>query len=266
MRAGCEMAGDWIKMRIELQSHPKIVRILSATQSDKFRVIGGLHAAWSVFDTHSEDGKLHGYTPDLMDHVIGWPGFSGALVAVGWLVFDGAETLSMPEFVEHNGKSGKRRAEDQKRKRESRKCPQIVRNEAEEVADEKRTREEKRREDKNNTSAATPVGFAEFWSAYPKKVGKIAALKAWKRCTADLGEVLNAINRQKLGTNWTKDGGQYIPNPATWINEGRWEDEEPRGTVTPIGWTPPKTGDTRNHPMYGHPERFVEGVGWELAG
>lgn len=44
-----------------------------------------------------------------------------------------------------------------------------------------------------------------------------------------------------------------------------WLEGEPPDK-TPIGWTPPKTGDTRNHPMYGHPERFVEGVGWELAG
>lgn len=141
------MAGDWIKMRIELQSHPKIVRILSATQSDKFRAIGGLHAVWSVFDLHSENGKLHGYTPALMDHIIGWDGFSQAMVDVGWLLFDGSETLSMPEFTEHNGKSAKRRAEDQKRKRDERKCPQSVRNLSANESDEKRTREEKRREE-----------------------------------------------------------------------------------------------------------------------
>lgn len=141
------MAGDWIKMRIELQSHPKIVRILSATQSDKFRAIGGLHAVWSVFDLHSDNGKLHGYTPVLMDHIIGWDGFSQAMVDVGWLLFDGSETLSMPEFAEHNGKSAKRRAEDQKRKRDERKRPQSVRNLSANESDEKRTREEKRREE-----------------------------------------------------------------------------------------------------------------------
>lgn len=40
------MAIDWIKMRVDLQTHPKVVRILSATGTDKFRVIGGLHAVW----------------------------------------------------------------------------------------------------------------------------------------------------------------------------------------------------------------------------
>src|SRR6185312_13409548 len=123
------MAGDWIKMRSELQSHPKVVRILSAMRphdvqnaTDKFRVIGGLHAAWSVFDTHSTDGVLFGYTPDLLNHVIGWPGFAEAMIAVDWLSFDGRETLTLPEFDEHNSQSAKRRAEDQKRKRDGRKC------------------------------------------------------------------------------------------------------------------------------------------------
>jgi hypothetical protein len=143
------MAGDWIKMRLDLQSHPKIVRILSATKSDKFRVIGGLHAVWSVFDTHSSDGCLEGYTPEALNHIIGWPGFAEAVIAVGWLAVDGPETLILPEFDEHNGKSGKRRAEDQKRKREGRKGPQSVRNLSADDAEENRTREEKRREDIN---------------------------------------------------------------------------------------------------------------------
>lgn len=142
---GIAMAGDWIKMRTDLQTHPKIVRILSATSTDKFRVIGGLHAVWTVFDTHSTDGVLKGYTPELLDHVIGWQGFSRAMEAVGWLLFDGLETLSLPDFEAHNGQSAKRRCEDQKRKKNSR---QSVRNVSANDEDKKRTREEKRREEK----------------------------------------------------------------------------------------------------------------------
>lgn len=145
------MAGDWIKMRLDLQTHPKVVRILSATESDKFRVIGGLHAVWAVFDQHSEDGVLRGYTPELMDHVIGWPGFSRAMIEVDWLQAPEEKTLVMPEFESHNGRSGKRRAEDQKRKKASRKRPQSVRNLSEEGHSEMRTREEKRREEKEDS-------------------------------------------------------------------------------------------------------------------
>lgn len=141
------MSGDWIKMRCSLQSHPKVVRILSATQSDKFRVIGGLHAVWAVFDAHSVDGILNGYTPELMDHIIGWNGFSRAMESVGWLVWDGHETLVLPEFDDNNSQSAKRRAEDQKRKRDARKNPQFVRDVRGQIADKTRTREEKRREE-----------------------------------------------------------------------------------------------------------------------
>ncbi len=141
------MAVDWIKMRIDLQTHPKVVRILSATKSDKFRVIGGLHAVWSVFDAHSLDGVLHGYTLETMDHIIGWDGFSKAVADVDWLKEDGTQALVMPEFVEHNGQSAKRRAEDQKRKRNARKTPETVPRNSGQTSDKKRTREEKRREE-----------------------------------------------------------------------------------------------------------------------
>jgi len=160
------VAGDWLKMRIDLQSHPKVVRILSATDSDKFRVIGGLHAVWSVFDAHSENGQLLGYTPKTMDHIIGWDGFSQAMIDVGWLFYDGGQVLEMPDFLEHNGKSGKRRAEDQKRKRNVRKkstsSPENSPQESGQIADKKRTREEKRREDNKTPYIPLSGGQKKF--------------------------------------------------------------------------------------------------------
>lgn len=69
--------------------------------------------------------------------------------------------------------------------------------------------------------------FDAFWKAYPKKVGKLNAKKAWAKAKTkpDLPTLLSAIEKQKQSINWTKDNGQYIPNPATWINGGRWDDE-----------------------------------------
>lgn len=133
------MAGDWIKMRTDLQTHPKVVRIVSALNADKLRVIGGLHAVWSVFDAHSADGNLDGYTLKAMDDHLGWPGFSAAMVSVGWLI-EHAQCLATPRFSEHNGQSAKRRAQETQRKREERKLSASD-------ADKKRTREEKRREE-----------------------------------------------------------------------------------------------------------------------
>ena len=73
----------------------------------------------------------------------------------------------------------------------------------------------------------TPLGFDEFWTRYPKKVGKQSALKSFAKAikTVDLQTLLTAIDRQKRSSQWSRDNGQYIPNPATWLNQGRWEDE-----------------------------------------
>lgn len=221
------MAGDWIKVRCDLQSHPKIVRILSATKSDKFRVIGGLHAVWSVFDAHSEDGVLHGYTPELMDHIIGWDGFAVAMIKVGWLAIAEGESLVMPEFGEHNGQSAKRRAEDQKRKRDNRKPVRILSAEC-----PLESGLEKRREEKNIKPPKSPkgdwTGFDQFWSAYPRKVAKPQALKAWNKLKPSepmTGKIMSAVNAQAASDQWTKDDGKFIPHPATWLNGQRWDDE-----------------------------------------
>ena len=137
------MAGDWIKMRADLLPHPKVVRSVSALKADKLRVIGGLHAVWSLFDTHSADGTLDGYTAEALDDYIGWPGFCAAMVLVGWLEENG-ESLTTPRFDEHNGQSAKRRATETQRKRMARENPEMSAPDA----DKLRSREEKRREDK----------------------------------------------------------------------------------------------------------------------
>ncbi len=69
------------------------------------------------------------------------------------------------------------------------------------------------------------AGFEKFWSAYPKKVGKGSAKKAFSRVKVPVETLLTAVERQKCSVQWSKDNGQYIPNPATWLNQGRWEDE-----------------------------------------
>lgn len=70
-------------------------------------------------------------------------------------------------------------------------------------------------------------GFEKFWKAYPKKVAKTQALKAWSKLkpNAELQQIiLNALERQKQSAQWQKDNGQFIPYPATWLNGRRWED------------------------------------------
>jgi len=69
--------------------------------------------------------------------------------------------------------------------------------------------------------------FESFWYAYPRKIGKGSAYKAWKRISGmpPVEEIIKAINAQRQSEQWKKDGGQFIPHPTTWLNAGRWEDE-----------------------------------------
>ncbi|MHA8112831.1 DNA replication domain protein [Kosakonia cowanii] len=153
------MAGDWIKMRADLHTHPKVVRMASALKADRLRIVGGLHSAWCLFDVHSEDGLLEGYSADTLDDLIGFPGFSRAMMAVGWLEEKG-ESLVMPRFDAHNGQSAKRRAQDADRKRNVRKMSASQ-------ADKKETREEKRREDLKDINPPNPPRGREAKKSYP---------------------------------------------------------------------------------------------------
>ena len=71
--------------------------------------------------------------------------------------------------------------------------------------------------------------FNTFWKVYPKKVGKDAAWRRWKSLNGTrpaLAVLVSAISKQAQSDQWQRDNGQYIPNPATWLHEGRWADED----------------------------------------
>jgi hypothetical protein len=73
-----------------------------------------------------------------------------------------------------------------------------------------------------------PEDFEVFWEQYPNKKGKDRALKSWRvlRPSSELQEtILAAIARQRMGRDWIKDGGQYIPHPSTWLNDAGWLNE-----------------------------------------
>lgn len=86
-----------------------------------------------------------------------------------------------------------------------------------------------------------PLGFEQFWQAYPRKVGIGVCRRFWTRLKPDealVARMLAAIDQQKRSEQWGKDHGQFIPLPATWLNQARWEDEPYKGL-----W--PKEGERR---------------------
>lgn len=85
-----------------------------------------------------------------------------------------------------------------------------------------------------STRIITTKTFELFWEAYPKKVGKKAAEKVWlkiKSPSETLEKILTALSWQKKCEQWSKEDGQFIPYPSTYLNQGRWMDEPPASVI-----------------------------------
>jgi hypothetical protein len=183
-------------MRVGLQhGDPHVVRILSAvnadnnqtdcpqnvrTVSDKFRVIGALHAVWCLFDQYSDDGNLT-YTPAEMDGLLGWNGFSKALIEVGWLEFETPNTLKMHSFDTHNGTSAKRRASENLRKQNARKMSALD-------ADATRTKSGPEKKRKEVTTTLSKRGKSKVKSSFIRP-----SLEEIKKVVAARGNLIDPL-------------------------------------------------------------------------
>lgn len=108
------MAGDWIKMRVNLWDDPRVARICDATDKPEAMVIGSLYWLWATADQHTEDGILSGLTLRAIDRKTGIPGFGQALCDVKWLA-DHSDGVRIVGFEQHNGASAKKRCQTAKR-------------------------------------------------------------------------------------------------------------------------------------------------------
>jgi hypothetical protein len=85
---------------------------------------------------------------------------------------------------------------------------------------------------KFNNTPPTPQGgsdgdFRKFWEAYPKKSAEDDARRAWHRLRpgpALIEEIMAALARQRLSTEWLREDGRFIPQPAKWLEKKRWTD------------------------------------------
>jgi hypothetical protein len=103
------MAGDWIKMRCNLDTDPAVFQMAAALQMDELAVVGRLWKVWAWADQHIADCNAVSVTTNVLDRITTTPGFSEAMRKVGWL--EGREgALSFPHFDRHNGQTAKKRA------------------------------------------------------------------------------------------------------------------------------------------------------------
>ena len=80
---------------------------------------------------------------------------------------------------------------------------------------------------KKKTDPIIVNGWEQFWNLYPKKTEKVAAAKAWQKLKPDLVLQTAILTRLKkfIALDWMGTEKAYIPNPATWLNKRKWEDE-----------------------------------------
>jgi hypothetical protein len=230
------MAGDWIKMRSNLDTDPRIIAMASALNIPELHIVGCCWKIWAWADSHTPDGNLQRVTDVTLDRFTGVTGFATALRAVGWLAGND-QALSLPKFTEHNGHTAKKRAETAMRVANHRKQKSVT-------SVTSKVLPEKRREEKSINTPKSPKGteeyspeFLKFWEIFPprRKDKKRATWKAWqsaiKRKAAE--DILAAAGEYAASP---KGRGEFCSGPVPWLNGDCWDDDR-------RSWSDGKQGD-----------------------
>lgn len=221
------MAGDWIKLRTDLQDDQEVLRLSSMTKLDRFSVVGRLSVLWGWADKHTTDGRAP-VTQLLLDELISCPGFCDAMIVVGWLEVDD-KGVRFPKFSRHNGKSAKKRALTARRVATHKK-----RNANAEVTLTALPREEKRRDTNKTLRVVNDTAFVRFWNLWPKggrKVAKSKCQEVWARKGLDplVDAICVHVEAMKVSDQWRRG---YDPAPLTYLNQQRWLDGAPERQPT----------------------------------
>lgn len=110
----------------------------------------------------------------------------------------------------------------------------------------KRDSGEGRKEGRERKGTHVKEWFEEFYLAYPRKVAKQDAVKAWEKINPDLEKkekIMIALSQAINSDDWVRDDGRFVPYPASWLNGRRWEDMPMLASVRitkPEGWVDPR--------------------------
>lgn len=139
------MAGDWIKMRVNLVTHPKVLAISDLLVEDdryqdwstmsgfvpaiggtrqeaeddfvaslrvtRYVTVGGLLRFWGYANEHAKDEFIGNLRVGDLDEITQIPGFGMALEAVGWVAYNkDRRGIDLPGFNEYNTSGSERSA------------------------------------------------------------------------------------------------------------------------------------------------------------
>src|SRR4030067_141813 len=92
---------------------------------------------------------------------------------------------------------------------------------------------------RSNVPDQYPHDFEEFWKVYPRREGKADACRAWQRLTLQQKRKAYVALKSQLTvlkTRMSDPHGNFCPHPATWINDGRFDDDPPDPSTPPVTW------------------------------
>jgi hypothetical protein len=213
----------YFKVDDGLAFHPKMMR-LSANAV----------RAWLFAGTWCGRYLTDGFLPDdALSVVKGSAEIADELVAAGlWdEVIGGYQFHDWAEYQYSKDQVERKRESDRRRKNKQR---GVV------VDDEQVSRRDTRQESRSESRYISGEGegkgegkgslekketaFEIFWKTYPRKVGKQAALKAWRNALALAKAEIIIAGAKRLRDDPNREQ-QFTPHPATWLNQGRWDDE-----------------------------------------
>lgn len=202
----------YVRLQTSFWQHRKTMRLRGIIGDDAFWIPPRL---WSYAAQNQPDGDFSDYSASELALLLGYHKDAQAMLeALQQARF--LDEMKIHGWEEHNGYHG------------------VFADRAKKAAAarwEKERSKEKEGKDKTRqeVSIASSMleAFEEFWSAYPKKKSKGDAEKAWKKgkCDSMIPLILTAIRTAKASYEWTKEGGQFIPYPASWLNSKGWEDD-----------------------------------------
>ena len=242
----------WVKLDDNFFSNPKVVRV---SKDAKVLYLAALcYAGASLTDGLIPSGAL-----PILAAQVGVKSTKKAvdeLIRAGlWIAAD--DDYAIHDYLEHNtSASHVREKREQAKERMQRKRSQNVRANTTRTSQDVREPETEAETETEKNTPHTPQGgadpdadpdtdetddltysdeFEAFMRVYPKRVGKGAAWRAWKKLRPSKTlqrRMAEAVKAQSTWPDWQRDNGKYIPHPSTWINQARWDDEPPQAIST----------------------------------
>ena len=247
----------WLKVDQDLRDHRKLLEAADILDMEPVHLMGHLISLWLWSLSNIPDGNIGNLTKRTIARAAQWKGDPDELIdaLVEVRLLDKTEDgLFIHDWDDYAGALIRKREEDRERAKRNREKKKVssddTRSVREPSADELETsvvrveeirdREEeiREREEKRESNEGAPSDsncnqllsddFNRFWEVYPRKVGERQAFNEWKKINPDpdlANAIIASVERWKQSEQWTDDGGQFIPYPASFLAKERWKDD-----------------------------------------